>query len=78
MAFLADPKRAQTLRNQCGRHLDSKRFFDVVSALEMLVADAVIAASRRNEAASYAAADAIAADIRNIIRERFAATGKGH
>ncbi|AYO83614.1 hypothetical protein [Methylobacterium brachiatum] len=73
-----DPKRVQILRNQCGRHFEGKRIHDVVGALETLVSDTCIAAGMQDEARALSAADAIAADIRNIIRERFAVQGKGH
>ena len=74
-----DPRRSQILRQQCGRHFEGKRIEDVGGALEMLVADAVIAVSHQQETAALGAASAIAADIQNIIRERFArAASKGH
>lgn len=73
-----DPQRSQILRQQCGRVLSGKRLPDIVGALEMLVADTILGLPGQDEATAQAGADAIAADIRNIIRERFAAKQGGH
>jgi hypothetical protein len=78
MSNLSDPHRSQILRQQCGRILDRKGIHDVVAALEMLTADVVTRLPGISEVNATSAADAIAADIRNIIRERFAVQGKGH
>ena len=74
-----DPHRSQILRQQCNRILRDKSIHDVVGALQMLTADAItFGLPGVTEAAAISAADSIASDIRNIIRERFAAQGKGH
>ena len=73
-----DPNRSQILRQQCNRILRDKSIHDVVGALQMLTADAITGLTGISESAAVSAADAIAADIRNIIRERFAVQGKGH
>ncbi len=73
-----DPHRSQILRQQCNRILRDKSIHDVVGALQMLTADAITSLSGISEAQAVSAADAIAGDIRNIIRERFATQGKGH
>ncbi|MCJ2084386.1 hypothetical protein MKK88_00030, partial [Methylobacterium sp. E-005] len=70
--------RSQILRQQCNRVLRSKDIHDVVGAVEMIAADAILSLPGISEAAAISAADAIAADIRNIIRERFTTQGKGH
>lgn len=73
-----DPQRSQILRPQCGRVLSGKSIHDVVGAVQMLTADTVMALPGMSEDAAVSMADAIAADIRNIIRERFAAKQGGH
>ncbi|WP_232629123.1 hypothetical protein [Methylobacterium sp. Leaf118] len=78
MTGQADPHRAQILRQQCNRTFAGKRHADVVGAIEMLTADLLLALPGLTEKQAIGGADAIAADIRNIIRERFAAAGKGH
>lgn len=80
MTGLPDPHRSQILRQQCNRTFQGKRIHDVVGALQMLTADAVIdGLPGLSEEQALGAASAIAADIQNIIRERFAlAASKGH
>ncbi|MBN6820663.1 hypothetical protein JRF84_13855 [Methylobacterium organophilum] len=73
-----DPHRSQILRQQCNRILRDKSIHDIVGALEMLTADALLSLPGIGEAQALSAFDAIAGDIRNIIRERFATQGKGH
>lgn len=73
-----DPQRAQILRQQCNRILRGKSIHDVVGALQMLTADAILSLPGITEAQASSAASALAGDIQNIIRERFAAQGKGH
>lgn len=68
---------AQLLRDQCNKAFRDHNLNDVAGALQMLTADLVMVFGMSEEV-SLGAADAIAADIRNIIRERFAAAGKGH
>lgn len=71
-----DPHRAQILRQQCNRTLRGKSLHDVVGALQMLTADAVIdGLPGLSEEQALSAANAIAGDIQNIIRERFALAG---
>ncbi len=79
MASRPDPQRAQIMRQRCNRVFRGKSIHDVVGAVEMLTADTVVSGLPGvTEEQALSAADAIAADIRTIIRERFAATGKGH
>lgn len=78
MTYEGDINRAQIMRQRCNRVFAGKSIHDVVGAVQMLTADAVMALPMQSEADAVSAADAIAADIRNIIRERFAANGKGH
>lgn len=73
-----DPHRSQIMRQQCNRVFGGKRHSDIVGALEMLVADVLLSLPNPTEAIAQSGLDAITADIRNIIRERFAAAGKGH
>lgn len=73
-----DAHRAQILRQQCNRTMRGKSIHDVVGALQMLTADAVTSLPGISEEQALSAASAIAGDIQNIIRERFAANGKGH
>lgn len=78
MSYEGDIQRAQVMRQRCNRIFAGKSIHDVVGAVQMLTADAILSLPTQSEAAAVSAADAIAADIRNIIRERFAATAKGH
>lgn len=73
-----DPHRSQILRQQCNRVLRDKSIHDVVGAIQMLTADAVTGLPGISEEQALSAARAIAGDVQNIIRERFAAQGKGH
>lgn len=73
-----DPQRSQIMRQQCGRIFNGKRHSDIVGTLEMLVADVLPSLPNPTEAIAQSGLDAITTDIRNIIRERFAASGKGH
>lgn len=73
-----DIQRAQIMRQQCNRVFKGKSIHDVVGALQMLTADAIMALPGMYEAAALSSVNAIASDIQNIIRERFAANGKGH
>lgn len=75
---LPDPQRSQILRQQCNRIFAGKRVHDIVGALEMLVADTLLCLPGQTEATTESGLNSITADIRNIIRERFAARGKGH
>ncbi len=78
MTYEGDIHRAQIMRQRCNRVFAGKDIHDVVGAVQMLTADAVTSLPGMTEEGAVSAADAIAADIRNIIRERFAANGKGH
>lgn len=78
MSYEGDIQRAQVMRQRCNRIFAGKSIHDVVGAVQMLTADAILSLPMQSEAAAVSAADAIAADIRNIIRERIAATAKGH
>lgn len=73
-----DLHQSQIVRQQCGRIFNGKRHSDIVGALEMLAADVLLSLPNPTEAIAQSGLDAITADIRNIIRERFAAAGKGH
>ena len=78
MTYEGDIHRAQIMRQRCNRIFDGKDIHDVVGAIQMLTADTVLSLPGMSEESAIRAADAIAGDIRNIIRERFAAQGKGH
>jgi predicted TIM-barrel enzyme len=78
MTFEANMSRAQILRQRCNRTFADKNIPDVVATVEMLTADAILALPGMSEDAAVSMADAIAADIRNIIRERFAVKQGGH
>lgn len=78
MTYEGDIHRAQILRQRCNRAFAGKNLHDVVGAVQMLTADTVMALPGMSEDAAVSMADAIAADIRNIIRERFAAKQGGH
>jgi hypothetical protein len=78
MNGLPDLNRSQVLRQQCNRHFAGKRIPDVVGAVQMLTADAVLSLPGLSEEDAISVADALAADVRNIIRERFASRQKGH
>ena len=73
-----DAHRAQILRQQCARHFAGKRLNDIVGALEMLVADAIMSMGQQDVATAVAGADAILSDVRAIIRERFSMQSKAN
>ena len=73
-----DPHRAQIIRQQCNRIFRDKSIHDVVGAIQMLTADVLFGLPGISEEQAQSAARAIAGDIQNIIRERFAVQGKGH
>ena len=78
MTYEGDIHRAQIMRQRCNRIFVGKDIHDVVGAVQMLTADTIMSLPGMSEEGAIRAADAIAGDIRNIIRERFAAQGKGH
>lgn len=71
-------QRAQIMRQRCNRIFAGKNLHDAVGAIQMLTADLVMSLPGLSEADVVAASDAIAADVRNIIRERFASKTKAH
>ena len=70
--------RAQILREAIDRALKGESVHDIVGALEMVTVDVLTALPGMNEARTLASFDAMAADVRNIVHERFATQGKGH
>jgi hypothetical protein len=78
MGYEGDLQRAQIMRQQCSRIFRGKSIHDVVATVQMLTADAVMSIPSITEAQALSGASAIAGDIQNIIRERFATQGKGH
>ena len=73
-----DAHRAQIFRQQCSRIFRGKSIHDIVGALQMLTANMLTMQLGEMEETAISGARAIAGDIENIIRERFAGHGKGH
>lgn len=73
-----DLNRAQVLRQQLVHVVRGKSIHDAVGAIEMLIVDVLTGLPGVDEVGTLAGFDAMARDVRNIIRERFATQGKGH
>ena len=68
-----DLARAQELRDRCRRVLAGHNPDDVVGALELLIADCIVALPGVTQSRALGGAAAVAGDVRNIITERFLA-----
>ena len=73
-----DLDRAQILRVALNDALKGEGLHDIVGALEMLVVDVLTALPGLDENGTLSAFEAMARDVRNIVRERFATQGKAH
>ena len=70
--------RVHILHEAINRAFKGESVHDIVGALESVIVDVLTALPGMTETMTLSAFDAVAADVRNIIAERFAIQGKGH